>query len=94
MLIVSQNKKVILNLDNVSSIAIDNVKTQKMIYTRCNNKDMVSLGGYASEERAKEVLQGITRAYEKAGNIHFETDDDEKILNLTHNSNVFEMPKK
>lgn len=32
--------------------------------------------------------------YERAGNISFETDNDEKMMRLTHNSSVFEMPEK
>ncbi len=63
MIIVSQNKKTILNLDNVSSIEIDDEENNRKIYASCNNNDLVELGEYESEARAKEVLQEIEKCY-------------------------------
>lgn len=62
MYIIEQDKEVILNLDNVSAILIDNERTNKNIYVKCNNDDTVIIGEYKSTERAKEVLKEIQQA--------------------------------
>ncbi len=63
MIIVNQDKDVILNFNNVSLIAIDDEETNRGIYASCNNDDVLKLGVYESNERAKEVLQEIITAY-------------------------------
>lgn len=105
MIIVSQDKDAIVNFNNINTIMIRehslsdiiDKKDYKIISFdntyRSSDDCSDVLGTYETEERAKEVLQGIIRAYEKAGNIMFETDEDERLLKLTHNSNVFEMPE-
>lgn len=62
MYIIEQEKEVILNLDNVSSILTDNERTNKNIYAKCNNDDGLIMGEYKSAERAKEVLKEIQQA--------------------------------
>ena len=67
-------------------------------YCIVDKKYSTQLEIYKTEERAKEVLQGIIRVYEKAGNIAFETDEfktdeNETAFKITNNSNVFEMPE-
>lgn len=97
MIIVSQDKNLFINFNNIIGIEIypQIDDTQKFeINAEKINGELYEIGFYETEERAKEVLQKIIRAYEKAGNIMFETDEDEKLLKLTHNSNVFEMPEK
>lgn len=91
MIIVSQDKREIINFENITEIVVEN--NQITITDDVYKEYGEIIGNYATEERAKEVLQGIIRAYEKAGNIMFETDEDERLLKLTHNSNVFEMPE-
>jgi hypothetical protein len=58
MIIVSQNKKFIVNFNNIYSIGLD--KKNEAYYVNCtfNNADG-TLGIYKTEERAKEVLQEI-----------------------------------
>ncbi len=63
MIIVSQNKEIIVNFDNVESIdiVVDLDGTGKLphkIYYETNSK-REELGTYKTEERAKEVLQHI-----------------------------------
>ena len=72
MIIVSQYKDVILNFDNVSLIAIGDEETNRRIYANCNNDDVLKLGVYESEERAKEVLQEIITAYTGDGIVESE----------------------
>ncbi len=83
MVIVNQDKDIILNLDNVSTISTDEARTSKMIYAKCNNNDLVELGEYESEERTKEVLQEIATCYTA----------DRQIKNFNRQV-CFEMPEK
>lgn len=98
MIIVSQDKTEIINFDNVININITDcgedgylISAGFVVGRDDNHRD---LGYYETEERAKEILQGVSNAYEKAGNITFETSDDERLMRLVHNSSVFEMPEK
>lgn len=92
MIIVSQEKDELVNFDRIESIWIDVEEGRVTIEATADTNS--TLGTYSTEERAKEVLQGIINAYEKAGNIAFETSEDERLMRLTHNSSVFEMPEK
>lgn len=96
MIIVDQGKTKLINFENLIQIYITRDEEDLYYYIRCETVEGLyeDLGGYSTEERAKEVLQGITNAYEKAGNIKFETSDDERLMRLVHNSSVFEMPEK
>jgi hypothetical protein len=92
MIIVSQGKDELVNFDRIESIWIDVEEGRVTIEATADTNS--TLGTYSTEERAKEVLQGIINAYEKAGNIAFETSEDERLMRLKHNSSVFEMPEK
>lgn len=63
MIIISQNKTIILNFDNVNVIAIDKDETKRQIFAKCNNTDIVILGEYATKERTEEVFQEIMLSY-------------------------------
>lgn len=98
MIIVNQAKDMIVNFNNVESIdiVVDLDGTGKLpyeIYYETNSK-REKLGTYSTEEREKEVFNEIIKAYEKAGNLAFEINEDETEVKLTHNSNVFEMPEE
>ena len=98
MIIVNQAKDMIVNFNNLESIdiVVDLDGTGKLpheIYYETNSK-REKLGTYSTEERAKEVFNEIIKAYEKAGNLAFEINEDETEVKLTHNSNVFEMPEE
>ena len=62
MIIVSQDKTVIINFDNASDIHIDNKDTNRKIWATSSSISYL-LGEYATEERAKEVLIKIGSAY-------------------------------
>ena len=62
MLILSQDKSIIVNLDNTSHIYIDANGTNIM----CCCEVLIRLGTYSSIERCKEVLQDILTAYQRS----------------------------
>lgn len=64
MLILSQDKNKIVNLDNVIYITT-NTYSEECSGISCNslNNLEIYLGNYDTEERAKEVLQEIFKAY-------------------------------
>ena len=63
MIIVNQNKESILNFDNTTTIRIDEQRENYEIVARVNNGHLATLGEYATEERAKEVLQELINIY-------------------------------
>ena len=96
MIIVSQDKVANINYNNIEATYLLKKDDEVEINVRGNYD--YTIGKYKTEERAKEVLQGIIRVYEKAGNIAFETDEfktdeNETAFKITNNSNVFEMPE-
>ena len=62
MFIIEQEKTIILNLNNVSTIATNNAENNREIFAKCNNDDRVLLGEYRTKVRAEEVLQEIKKA--------------------------------
>ena len=85
MLILNQYKNEIVNLSNVTNIFTHfNGKIIKCMLTSGGES---YIGEYATEERAKEVLQEITKAYKESGSV--------KIDNVqAENKVVYEMPEK
>ena len=63
MIIVSQDKDKIINHDNVQLLWINVNILNKTIKTFYIYADHDFLGEYETEERAKEVLQGIYASY-------------------------------
>ena len=63
MIIVSQDKNTFLNFDNTTTIRIDEQRENYKIVARVNNGHFATLGEYATEERAKEILEGIIESY-------------------------------
>lgn len=61
MIIISQDKTLIMNFSNVCFIATEIEGT--VITARINDKATIILGEYVTEERAKEVLKEIAEAY-------------------------------
>lgn len=64
MIIVSQDKNIIVNFDNIAHIFIskDSDKHYLIKYGKMNSSSEL-LGVYPTEERAKEVLQEIILTY-------------------------------
>ena len=63
MIIVSQDKRTILNFDNSTTIRIYKTPCNYGIEACLINTNIADLGEYATEKRAKEVLQEIIKAY-------------------------------
>ena len=69
MIIVSQDKRTIVNFDNIKTIELDRDTnfTAINIFRETNQVETrvcgLYIGRYATEERAKEVLQEIIKAY-------------------------------
>lgn len=66
MIIVSQDKSVIVNFNNIEAIEIGNVEENQckgIIYARLVSDYFYKIGEYKTEERAKEVLQEIINKY-------------------------------
>lgn len=61
MIIVSQDKEEIINLDNIQRLYIDSDYISTVIYAECIEDDIL-IGTYITKERAKEVLQEIVKA--------------------------------
>ena len=84
MIIVSQNKKVIINFNNVTGIQVED----KNIFVQVVNKDSPIIGQYETEKRAKEVLHEIIKNYECKLLIDFKgclNQNDEKSIRRFYN---------
>ncbi len=91
MIIVSQDKNKIVNFDNIAHIFIskDSDKHYLIEYGKMNGSSEL-LGIYATEERAKEVLQEIVSKYREYVTIsNLSGNDIRGIYNVTK---VYEMP--
>lgn len=89
MVIVSQNKRDIINFDFTQRIGLDreNNFTSINVYQNGNaSAECMLLGAYATEERAKEVLQEIRETYAEE-NCEFEN-------GMYHMQRVYDMPEK
>lgn len=71
MIIVSQDKEKIVNLDNLTQVYITQDEEETAYFIRYETVDSLydDLGKYETEERAKEVLQEIITRYENWENM-------------------------
>lgn len=90
MIIVSQNKRKIINFDNMTQVYITFDKGDDNICIRAETVDSLckDLGYYKTEERAKEVLGEIIELYMKCN-----CDSYGAGFGYVANA-VFEMPAK
>lgn len=96
MIIVSQDKEIIINFEKVNIININQLnKKQIGAWFNCNEEenDNVLLGEYATEERAKEVLQEISSTFAIKGvrNANYQCAD---IWIKMRQHAIYEMPKE
>ena len=98
MIIVSQDKKAIINFKNLTEIYIstdeisanqDNEKENYYLRSESVCGLYEDLGTYDTEERAKEVLQEIIKAYRK-----YRIAECDGYTNVLRETAVFEMPKE
>ena len=105
MLILSQDKRTIVNLDKLKTIELDRETNFKSIniFRETNEVETgvcgLFIGHYATEERAKEVLQEIFKVYRL--NKMFECSDRieqaqtlQAILKENMQPFTYEMPEK
>ena len=71
MIIIEQDGTYFVNFKNIEQItmAVDREETEYAIIAETLNDDEVVLGTYATEERAKEVLQEIIERYTNWNNL-------------------------
>ena len=95
MIIVSQDKKTILNFDNSTTIRMYKTSRGYEIDTCLTNGNTSDLGEYATEERAKEVLQEIIETYKATETFKAISNriSDEVGAIAIENGFVYEMPE-
>lgn len=95
MIIVSQDRDLIINFDNVTVIGIAQYNS-KEIDSITVDKEEQYLGEYKTEERAKEVLQEIYKNYADFELIRCINDNFQQQL-IVGNKNkyfdIYEMPE-
>lgn len=97
MIIVGQDKDIILNFENIDIILVgnpldtDNGEFQIIANTISDNE--VRLGCYKTEERAKEVLEEIIKVYKFYNGKTYYVEDGRKLLGK-YEYGVYEMPKE
>jgi hypothetical protein len=72
MIIVSQDRNEIVNFNNMNNILIVDFNIKNNCFQRIQantDRDYYVLGDYATEERAKEVLQEIIKSIENWENL-------------------------
>ena len=87
MIIVSQGKDELVNFDRIESIWIDVEEGRVTIEATADTNS--TLGTYSTEERAKEVLQEIIKAYR-----NYRTAECDGYTNVLQETVIFEMPKE
>ena len=96
MIIVGQDKDIILNFNNTESIAILNpLEDNDGMFRVCAitpSDNEYTLGKYVTEERAKEVLQEIIKQYKNLITSYKKGRSDYPIETLFFDRNVYEMP--
>ena len=87
MIILNQKKDIVINFSNVVSIYVQEKNVQVLMTFI---EDSLILGKYATEERAKEVLNEIIETIKAKSNIVIDTEGIKTELT----DNVYEMPKE
>jgi len=75
MIIVSQDKDVIFNLDQISILGIKKLNGQFHIEADCE-----TVGIYRTEERAKQVLEDIHRVYGLSELYKYSTEEEREAI--------------
>jgi len=97
MIIVSQDKKEVINFENILSVKLfhDDEDNECLyeIYTTVNapGDNYILLGEYNTEQKAKEVLQEIVGLYRRCQQVIGERGG---VANFIYPPKVYEMPKE
>ena len=88
MIIVSQDKEKIVNFDNLTQVYITQDEEETAYFIRYETVESLNddLGKYETEERSKEVLQGIVSKYKTT---LYNSKKNETVVNIPK---VYEMP--
>lgn len=97
MIIVSQNKNIIVNFNNISNINVEKCYNESIkeedftfdIYAYAVASGMIRIGKYETEERAKEVLKEIVEAIKGKSQI---TMTQEELITEAYGG-YYEMPE-
>lgn len=92
MIIVSQDRDLIINFDNVTVIGIAQ-NNSKEIDSITVDKEEQYLGEYKTEERAKEVLAEIIKSYRDYRTAECDGYTDSCNKFVLQETTVFEMPE-
>lgn len=90
MIIVSQDKDSIINFDRTQNIWIDDNILDKTNTTFEICADDVTLGEYATEERAKEVLEELIKNIQNTSYIKM----DIESITTKVSDGIYRMPKE
>ena len=95
MIIVSQDKELILNFKNIDVIGIGNPLENedgmfKVLASTISDNEY-TIGKYSTEKRAKEVLQEIIKVYKFYKGETYYVEDTKKLLGK-YEYGVYEMP--
>ena len=95
MIIVSQDKDLILNFRNIDAMGIGNPLEDDdgmfKVLASTTSDNEYTLGKYKTEERAKEVLQEIIKVYKFYNGKTYYVEDVHNLLGDYENG-VYEMP--
>ena len=95
MIIVSQDKELILNFENIDAIEIGNPLEYDdgmfKVFASTTSDNEYTLGKYKTEERAKEVLQEIMKRYLEIKCFY---NSKYEVMQAIEQPKVFEMPKE
>lgn len=87
MLIISQDRNRIVNLNNVDSIDVDIEAPYIINYETSTMRD--ELGEYKTQKRAKEVLQEIINNYRE-----YRIASSSGFMDILDKTSIYEMPKE
>jgi len=89
MIIVSQDKKRIINFKNITDINIEFIHSDyELRASFIGECESFNIGNYEEEERAKEVLAEIIKSYRD-----YRTAECDGYTNVLQETAVFEMPE-
>ena len=95
MVIVSQDKELILNFENIDAIEIGNPLEYDdgmfKVFASTTSDNEYTLGKYKTEERAKEVLQEIMKRYLEIKCFY---NSKYEVMQAIEQPKVFEMPEE
>lgn len=92
MIILSQDKKGIVNFDMMNIICVAEYGKRNFIEINYENAEHKLIAEYETEERAKEVLQEIWKFYEIAK--RYECSSNNGITIFLEKRFTYEMPEK